>query len=90
MEGRGLALVKGKASNLEFFEKMDEIHFPISSLFILLSGCETVTMSVIIAKGVLSNHKKTYSDEPTEVEAAEYDTQPDKLEVANVEVTERE
>ena len=63
-------------------------HLLITSLFILPSGCEKAAMTAIFATGVLKEASKTYSHVPTEVEAAEYDTQPDALEVEKVEVFE--
>ncbi len=63
--------------------------FLITSLFIIHSGCEQVAMTAF-ATGFLKEATKSYSDEPTEVESAEYDTQPDALEVNYVDVIELE
>ena len=55
----------------------------------MLSGCEQVIMTAF-ATGFLKEATKAYSDEPTEVESAEYDTQLDALEVENIDVIELE
>ena len=57
--------------------------FLITSLFILLSGCEQVALTAF-ATGFLKEATKPYSDEQTDVKAAEYDTLPDALEVENI------
>ena len=57
--------------------------FLITSLFVILSGCEQVLMTAF-ATGFLKEATKPYSDEQTDVKAAEYDTLPDALEVENI------
>ena len=63
--------------------------FLITSLFIILSGCEQVVMTAF-ATGFLKEATKAYSDEPAEVESAEYDTQLEALKVENIDVIELE
>ena len=58
----------------------------ITSLFMLLSGCEKAALTAIFATGFLKEANKTYSDGPAEMEAEEYDMQPGALEVENIEV----
>ena len=57
--------------------------FLITSLFILISGCEQVALTAFTT-GFLKEATKSYSDEQTDVKAAEYDTLPDALEVENI------
>ena len=59
----------------------------ITSLFILISGCEQVALTAF-ATGFLKEATKPYSDEQTDVKAAEYDTLPDALEVENIDAIE--
>ena len=61
----------------------------ITSLFILISGCEQVALTAF-ATGFLKEATKPYSDEQTDVKAAEYDTLPDALEVENIDFIELE
>ena len=61
--------------------------FLITLLFILLSGCEQVALTAFTT-GFLKEATKPYSDEQTDVKAAEYDTLPDVLEVENIDATE--
>ena len=63
--------------------------FLITSLFIILSGCEQVVMTAF-ATGFLKEATEAYSDEPTELESAEYDTQLDAPEAENSDVIELE
>ena len=60
--------------------------FLITSLFILLSGCEKAAITAIFATGFLKDANKTYSDGPIEMEAEEYFIPPGALEVENIEV----
>ena len=59
----------------------------IISLFISLSGCEQVALTAF-ATGFLKEATKPYSDEQSDVKAADYDTWPDALEVENIDAIE--
>ena len=63
--------------------------FLITSLFILISGCEQVALTAFTT-GFLKEATKAYSDEPAEVESTEYDTQLGALKVENIDVIELE
>ena len=61
--------------------------FLIASLYILLSGCGQVALTAF-ATAFLKDATKPYSDEQSDVKAADYDTLPDALEVENIDAIE--
>ena len=59
----------------------------ITSLFILISGCEQVALTAF-ATGFVKEATKPYFDEQSDVKAAEYDTLSDALKGENIDANE--